>query len=145
MNPLLDQIYLTGHVLDADGNRVNPFPSLIGRGLGKAFYDLSIDRDCRITLEVVLAYELWALFIGHAHRDRGEGSHIAIDPGQERYRSIGKLDIERAGLGDVIRVIEAPSYDALPAPLREGTESNSPSSMATTCSTSRPSTSSIST
>lgn len=120
MNPLLDEIYRTRRVLDAEGNPVNPFPSSIRRGLGNAFYHLLIERDLRNTLEIGLAYGLSALFIGQAHRDRGEGSHIAIDPGQERYRSIGKLNLERAGLGDVVRVIEAPSYEALPELLGDG-------------------------
>ncbi len=119
VNPVLDEIYRTGHALDAEGNAVNPFPSSIRRGLGKAFYDLLLERRLCNTLEIGMGHGLSTLFVGQAHKDRGEGAHIAIDPGQERYHSIGKLNIERAGLGGVVRVIEAPSFEALPMLLRE--------------------------
>ena len=120
MQALIDEIYASRRVLDADGNAINPFPASIRRGLGQAFQDLVSSRHLTRTLEVGLAYGMSALFIAQAHADRGEGSHVAIDPGQERYKNIGKLNLERAGLDELVEVIEAPSYSALPALLADG-------------------------
>lgn len=119
MNPVLHEIYRTGRTLDAAGNPVDPFPVSIRQGLGEALYQLVSERRLLSTLEIGMAYGLSALFIGQAHKDRGEGSHVAVDPGQENYQSIGKLNVERADLGRFVRLIEARSFEALPALLRE--------------------------
>jgi predicted O-methyltransferase YrrM len=120
MNALLDEIYRTGVVVDADGEKIVPFPSSIRQGMGEAFYELVSQRNLTRTLEVGLAYGLASMFLCQAHHDRGEGSHIAIDPGQENYRSVGLLNMRRAGLDERFRFEAAPSYEALPRLLAEG-------------------------
>ena len=62
-----------------------------------------------------MAYGISTLFICQAHRDNGAGYHIAIDPfEEERWRSIGLLNIERANLKDLLRFYPAKSEEVLP-------------------------------
>jgi len=120
MPELIDKIYDERQVHDADGNAINPFPASIRRGLGEAFAQLITDRDLTNSIEIGLAYGMSALFIAGAHKTRGIGTHVAVDPGQDSYHNIGKLNLQRAGLDDITEVVEAPSYAALPAMLADG-------------------------
>ncbi len=118
-NALLSKIYETGFVEDADGNSVQAFGPSIPRETGALLYDL-VKRGAHKTLEVGMAYGLSSLHICQAHRDKGGGSHTAIDPFQDGWKSIGVLNVRRAGLEDLLRVIEAPSCEALPQLLEKG-------------------------
>jgi predicted O-methyltransferase YrrM len=74
------------------------------------------------TLETGMAYGLSTLAICGVHDQRHEGEHIAIDPYQSTdWGGIGKLNLERAGLSERARVIEARSDEALPRLRDEGT------------------------
>jgi hypothetical protein len=67
------------------------------------------------TLEIGMAYGISSLFICQAHRDNGGGYHTAIDPDEEdRFKSIGLLNIERAKLEDLFHFFKARSDDLLP-------------------------------
>lgn len=121
MNTLLREIYETRCVRDGEGNAVNPFPTSIIREVGVMLYDLVKSQGLKNTLEIGLAYGLSALFICQAHQDKGGGRHAAIDPYQERdSKSIGLLNIRRAGFEDCFNFYQAPSFEALPRLCAEG-------------------------
>lgn len=120
MNPTIERIYATGHVEDADG-QVVPDATSVNYADGAMLYHLVRREGLRDTLEVGLAHGLSALFICQAHRDNGEGCHLALDPWQDRtYRNTGRLSIERAGLEDTFRFRQAMSFEALPQLHAEG-------------------------
>lgn len=121
MHPVLEEIYATGLVEDATGQRFSPFPVATPREVAQRLVDIVERHDRRSTLEVGMAYGLSTLAICGAHERRGEGSHVAIDPFQRsQWKGIGLLNIERAGLLDRLSFDEEPSYKALPARLRDG-------------------------
>lgn len=123
MHPLIEEIYSTGEVTDAQGERVVPFPISIRYGMGRAFHDLVVEADATRTLEVGFAYGMAGLFLCQAHFERGHGTHVAIDPNQDTdYRSIGRLNIERAGFSEHFELRQAPSHTALPELVAEGRE-----------------------
>jgi predicted O-methyltransferase YrrM len=120
MNSILERIYETSRVEDAEGNLIDPFPVATPRETGTILYDLIQEYQCKNTLEIGLAYGLSTLFICQAHRDKTEGNHIAIDPKQTQlWKSIGLLNIKRAGLEEYFRFFESPSYEVLPKLLWE--------------------------
>jgi predicted O-methyltransferase YrrM len=121
VNAVLQQIYETGLTQDAQGNSVAALPTGVTLDTGSILYRLVREHACHRTLEVGLAYGLSALSILQAHQDQGGGSHTTMDPHQEtRYKSIGLLNVGRAGLGHLLRHISAPSYEALPRLLEAG-------------------------
>ncbi|MGH9627422.1 MAG: O-methyltransferase, partial [Bryobacteraceae bacterium] len=120
MNQLLETIYRTRRVQDEEGNPVDPFPAATPQETGEALYRLVLDLRCEQTLEIGMAYGLSTLFICQAHEDRGQGSHIAIDPVQStRWKSIGLSNIQKAGLQHRLKFHEKPSHVALPMLLQE--------------------------
>ncbi len=114
MNPVLERIYRTGKVEDADGNVFDCSKSAVRLETGLLLYELVRTVQPKRTLEVGLAYGASALFICQGHQDNGAGFHTAIDPHQfQRYRSVGLLNVQRAGFQDVFRLIQEPSFHAL--------------------------------
>jgi predicted O-methyltransferase YrrM len=123
VNDVLEQIYRTKRVEDAEGNRLDPFPTAIPRETAAVLGQVILERELARTLEVGMAYGLSALAICEVHDKQGSGEHIAVDPNQSRlYRNVGLLNVERARLEDHLRFIEAPSHEALPRLLEEGVE-----------------------
>ena len=115
MNQLLDTIYSSGKVEDADGQPVACFPTSVSYESGMVLYDLIRSRALQKTLEVGMAYGLSTLFICQALKDGSAGLHTALDPAQSSsWGSIGLLNVERAGLGHLLRFLEATSDAALP-------------------------------
>lgn len=115
VNSLIDHIYATACVEDADGNRFSLFPVAVSQEDGLALYHLIRATQAQTTLETGMAYGLSTLFMCQALCDNGAGSHTAVDPSQRiRWKSIGLLNVERAGLGCFLRFMEAPSDRALP-------------------------------
>jgi predicted O-methyltransferase YrrM len=118
---LLADIYASGKVEAADGTLVDAFPRAIPRRhadvIGRVVRELGLMR----TLEIGLGFGLGTLAICAEHQARGEGSHITIDPLQSTVqRSIGVLNIRRAGVEEYVRVIEERSDVALPRLREEG-------------------------
>lgn len=114
MNPVLEQMYAEGHVRDAAGAPGATISTAVQEGSGRLLYDLVRREGLTRTAEVGLAYGASALFVCQAHAENGGGHHTAIDPLQaKRYDRLGVLNVERAGLSDHFRWIEAPSYAAL--------------------------------
>ncbi len=121
LNPVLERIYQTGGVEDAEGNSISAFPSSLTYERGLPLYELVRRSKAEKTLEVGMAYGISTLFICQAHQDKGSGSHTAIDPGERAlWKSIGLLNIQRAGLERFMRFYEAPSHEALPRLLVSG-------------------------
>lgn len=115
MNSLLEHIYETGHVEDAQGNLIDPFPTATPSAVGKFLGEIVESNNLQKTLEIGMAYGLSSLSICQAHHDRGSGNHTAIDPLQtELWKSIGWLNIKRAGLEDRFRLFEERSDRVLP-------------------------------
>lgn len=121
MNTLLENIYNTGYVEDAEGNLISPFPTATAYEIGMLFNKLIHELNLRKTLEIGMAYGLSTMFICQAHHDKGIGSHTAIDPFQSKeWKSIGLLNVKKAGLAEKFRLVEAFSHEALPQLLAEG-------------------------
>lgn len=120
MNELLRAIYATGRVEDRCGGSIDCFPTSIPLETGTLLYDLVRDRKLSRTIEIGMAYGISALFICQALKDNGAGSHTAIDPAQDTgWGSIGRLNIERAGLGDRFRLFPSTAHEVLPRLLLE--------------------------
>src|SRR3954470_17960020 len=118
---LLDRIYESGKVETAGGEAIEAFPEGLPRAHAQAIEALVREHGLKSTLETGMAYGLSTLAICGVHEQRGEGSHVAIDPYQSRdWRGIGVLNLERAGLSSRARVIEARSDEALPRLRDEG-------------------------
>jgi len=118
---LLQQIYATSRVEAADGTAVSPFPAGIPREHADEIMRLLREYGLTRTLETGMAYGISTLAIGSVHQERGEGTHIAIDPGQDTYfKGIGKLNVLRAGLEDRVRVFVERGDSALPRLRAEG-------------------------
>src|SRR4051812_43950281 len=81
--PLLEHIYITGHVVTETGEARDALPTGVGRADALAIARLVRERGCERTLEVGLAHGLSALAIGGEHERRGQGRHLAIDPCQD--------------------------------------------------------------
>lgn len=115
MNQVLNRIYETQSVEDAEGNVINPFPTSTSLQIGTLFQELIQTNKLERTLEIGMAYGLSTMFICQAHRDKGSGSHIAIDPFQSTFwKSIGLLNIQKSGLSDILTFHEGLSYNVLP-------------------------------
>jgi predicted O-methyltransferase YrrM len=118
---LLDAIFETGKVEAPDGSLLDAFPTAMPEAHIREIERLVRDMGLVRTLETGMAYGISTLAICGVHESRGEGEHIAIDPHQASdWRGIGMLNLERAGLSDRARVIEARSDEALPRLRDEG-------------------------
>src|SRR4051812_29534844 len=118
---LLDQIYASGKVETGEGEPIDAFPAGLPRAHADEIARLVRELGLTRTLETGMAYGLSTLAICSVHEQRGEGSHVAIDPHQSSdWRGIGRLNLERAGLSGLARVIEARSDEALPRLRDEG-------------------------
>jgi predicted O-methyltransferase YrrM len=121
MNDLLREIYRTGVVYDSAGRPSRAFPSGIKYGIGMTLYDLAMATRAERSLEIGMAFGLSSLFLCQAHRDKGSGVHTAIDPKEETtWKSIGLLNVERAGLGEFLEFHSGPSHEALPQLVASG-------------------------
>jgi predicted O-methyltransferase YrrM len=122
---VLKQVLSNGTVEDADGNTHDLHSELHPSSV--AFMDElleSIAPNCIV--EVGMAYGVSGLLFTHALARAGDGGKlISLDPNQSTdWKSIGKLNIERAGRSAFSRVIEEPSYLALPGLVREGVKAD---------------------
>ena len=118
---LMRSIYESGEVEAADGTRLQAFPSVLPPQDADVLQRLLRERSLTRTLETGLGYGLSTLAICAVHEQRGEGEHVAIDPAQSRrWQSIGVLNLRRAGLERRLRLVEAPSHQALPQLRAEG-------------------------
>lgn len=114
MNTILEEIFRTGSVHDAEGNR-RTLRSNLSRREGTAIYDLIRgDSSIEKTLEIGCAYGISSLFICEALQGRPNARHTILDPYQKDWKGIGILNLRRAGF-DCFRFVESPSEYFLPA------------------------------
>jgi predicted O-methyltransferase YrrM len=121
MNKVLADILETGAAKTANGSGSVKIHSSISSAEGQFLQKLIRQADPTVSLEVGLAYGISALFICDALNVRNGTQHIAIDPNQHggpwgnTWDGVGIANLRRAGYGDIVRLIEAPSYRALAA------------------------------
>jgi len=105
-----------------------PIPSGISNEKGQFLHELVCQLDPTISLEVGLAYGISAVYICAALQIRLGTRHIAIDPYQYRDpygrapEGAGIENLQQAGFGEIVELIEKPSYQALPALEADGTQ-----------------------
>lgn len=120
MNEVIDQIVKTGRVTDAEGEVYEPV-SAVSLESGGLLYDFVRRVKPTSTLETGMAYGMSTLFICQALQDNGQGCHAAIDPFQAcEFKSVGVLNVERAGLSHRFRLHQAASDVVLPQLCAEG-------------------------
>lgn len=130
MNSLIEEIYRTQQVRDANGNTRSIVPASIFPNEGKALYQLVRRTKAKQTLEIGLAYGLSTLFLCQAHienqqefqgEDTEKPCHTAVDPFQASYwHNIGLLNLERAGFRHLVHFHEQKSQVLLPQLLDKG-------------------------
>ena len=119
MNDVLSEILETGVTKTASGSSTIKIHSSISASEGQFLQKLVRQLNPTISLEVGLAYGISALFICDALNAHNGTHHIVIDPNQSSrehpwgWGGIGIANLRRAGYGDIVRLIEAPSYRAL--------------------------------
>jgi predicted O-methyltransferase YrrM len=119
VNPVLEQIYASEVVVDANGqeHRVHSHTSREQC----SFIQSIISRiDARTCLEVGLAYGLSSLAICEKIINKDGGVLYSIDPEQDWWKDIGLLNLEKAGYKDVLRFHREYSYETLPKLKAEG-------------------------
>jgi predicted O-methyltransferase YrrM len=117
---VVEETYTTRTIPRADGTSI-PMDVYIPREQGDYLYSLVRDLRPDITLEVGMANGLSSLFIAEALRENGVGRHIAIDPFQHSdWGGAGLALLRKAGLKDLVELIELPSHQALPDLERSG-------------------------
>jgi predicted O-methyltransferase YrrM len=126
MNGVLEEILSSGFTKTATGNESLAVHSSISLPEGQFIHKLVGQLNPTVTLEVGLAYGISGLFIRDALKVRSGTQHIAIDPNQHGgewgsdWAGIGMANLRRAGYGDIVKLIEEPSFRALPALERAG-------------------------
>jgi len=123
MNPVLEEIIKTRQVRPPDGGDPVPVHSAISAEEGSFLQETVRRADPKISLEVGLAYGISALYLCDALRIREGTRHIVVDPMQNAigdsdvfgnaWKGIGIANLRRAGYGDIVHLIEKPSYRAL--------------------------------
>ncbi|HET9177460.1 MAG TPA: class I SAM-dependent methyltransferase [Terriglobia bacterium] len=125
-NVVLADILATGVSKSADGAGTVAVHSAITLSEGEMLQRVVRLIDPTVSLEIGLAYGVSALFICDALKVRSGTEHIVIDPNQYVstngfcWDGIGMANLRRAGHGDIVRLIEEPSYRALPELERSG-------------------------
>jgi predicted O-methyltransferase YrrM len=104
-----------------------PLHGALGREAAGALQRLVYELRPNQTLEVGMAYGGSTLAILYALDRLGNGDHVAIDPNQSRpnidevgWGGIGRAMVDRAGLSHRLKLIERPSYLALPDLVDQG-------------------------
>lgn len=120
-NDVLRDALATHLVTDAAGARI-PLSSNIPLAYAEALFAFIRRERPANVLEVGMAHGISTLGILSALRLAGSGRLTSIDPHQSSYwRSIGTLNVDRAGLADIHEHIEKVSSSALPWLVDRGT------------------------
>ena len=123
MHPLIETIYATRCVEDADGNTWEAFPASISHEDGMALYHIVRQAQAKRTLEVGMAFGVSSLFILQALDENHGEQHTSIDPWQEAWwHRAGLANVKRAGFERLHRFFLAPSYEAMPKLIENGEE-----------------------
>ena len=125
MNSVIDEIYRTRMCEDSDGDLIDVFDrwAPVPYKDGQTLYQIVQETKASKTLETGFAYGLSTMFMCQALVDNGGGSHTAIDPAETtEWKSIGLINVRKAGFQDMVRFYEACSHEILPKLLAEGEE-----------------------
>jgi predicted O-methyltransferase YrrM len=121
MNPYLEEVYRTGRCEDAEGNSINPFTASIPYDDGMILYQIVREKRATRTLETGMAYGMSTLFMCQGLVDNGGGHHVAIDPeASTTWKSVGMVNVRKAGFHPMVSLYEAPSFKTLPRLLADG-------------------------
>ncbi|HMS66384.1 MAG TPA: class I SAM-dependent methyltransferase [Ignavibacteria bacterium] len=115
MNPILEEILVTGNTLTVDG-KIKKVNAQISGEEGALIQKCISDIQAEVSIEVGLAFGTSALFICEALRKSSVTKHYVIDPYQmyeESYGGIGLNNLKKAGFGEIIEFIDKPSHLAL--------------------------------
>lgn len=118
---LIYSIYCDSKVSNFEGAERFIFPWAISSDIGIKLYEVIKHNNVRNSLEIGFAFGLSTLFMCQSHKDKGYGSHTAVDPCQSvEFESIGLSQIEKAGLNSLFRHLESKDYEILPKILESG-------------------------
>jgi len=123
VNSHLQSVYTSGTILDKN-NAPHKFKDCTNPIQGRHLYNLVKENKFSRTLEVGLAMGASAVWMCQGLKDNNfdneVAAHYAIDPNQTtQYDNIGRLLVQRAGLGQYLNVLETTSYRALPKLLED--------------------------
>jgi predicted O-methyltransferase YrrM len=114
MHPLLEQIFTTGISEMADGSPAT-LSSSISREDCAAVERVIARYGASSAVEVGMAFGISTLAIADALSRNGSARMVSIDPHQSvGWNGAGMHLLRRAGLGEVVELIEEPSQLALP-------------------------------
>ena len=115
--PELDRLYSDRTIIGRSGKEFDNKGALSTPNNIRFLRSVMLDLGPERTLEVGLAFGGSALAIASCHRELGHSQpsvHTAIDLAQSSYwDNVAQDALERAGLSDLVRVIEQPSATAL--------------------------------
>lgn len=80
---------------------------------GMWLYSLCRQVKPKAILEIGLAYGFSTIYFLAAIRENGLGNHTAVDPFQDDWQGIGKLQAQKLDMGDCFRLVEEMSAPAL--------------------------------
>jgi predicted O-methyltransferase YrrM len=123
VDAVLAAAYDAGAIEDEYGVRRDLFPSGVSRRQGEGLRALVAAERATSTVEVGFAVGLSCLHIcsGLLRGEAGQPHHVAIDPTERSYwGNAGKLLVERAGLDELVELVEVESQLALPRFVEEG-------------------------
>lgn len=118
LNPVLRRMLETGRLEQPDGTS-RQIHSAISSEEGRFLYKIVTDQKPARTLEVGLAFGVSAHFICDALRQHGGAVHTIIEPWPWAKGAAVKA-LESAGHAQRIKVLQLPSYSALPQMLEAG-------------------------
>lgn len=121
-NPLFEQIWNDGYVKTRAGDTVQ-----YEAGVSAEFCEALAEEVARLkaprVLEIGMAFGASSVHLADGIAAAGGGSLTAVDPFQSSdWRGIGIHNVEQAGHNSLLRVIEEPSFKALPRLLADGEE-----------------------
>lgn len=96
--------------------------TVIGCEQGMWIYDLCRNLKPQKTIEIGLAYGYSTVYLLAALHKNGTGTHIAIDPFQSVYHSVGSFHAEKLGMQHAFELIAERSVPAMADLKRKGEE-----------------------
>lgn len=117
IHPVVEAVLATRRVRLADGTEVEA-NSYVPRDSCELLYDMVRDTGATQGVEVGMAYAVSTVCLADALRtNAGDAAHhVVIDPAQTSgWGGGGIAQVQRAGLANVVELIEKPSHVALPA------------------------------
>jgi predicted O-methyltransferase YrrM len=120
---VLADAYQAGSIEDDDGELRTLYPTAVGSEQGAHLTDLIVREHAERTFETGFAFGLSTLHIcaGLLLAGGADPSHLAIDPTETRHwRNAGWRLVARAGLADMVELVEEESQLVLPRLVSEG-------------------------